>query len=246
MARMTRLSENVVEDGALRDRARVFRERKQAGRVLADLIRELELSSPVVLAIPSGGVPVAIEVAKALGAKLDLMLARKLQIPGNTEAGFGACTTNGPVFLNRELVSALGLSESEIESAEQKTRAELERREQAFTCLRQGFGRQGGSGPLPALSGREVVLVDDGLASGYTMLAAADYAKERKAARVIAAAPTGHLSTVARVARHADYVVCPNIRGGPRFAVAEAYQIWYDLDDREVIEELESFRKFSA
>lgn len=223
--RMTRLPENVIEDPMLRDRELVFRDRRHAGDVLAGLVNTLGLKRPVVLAIPAGGVPVGIEVARALGAELDLIIARKLQIPGNTEAGFGAVAEDGPVFLNDGLVESLGLTRQEIKAAEEKTREELKRRVLVFRAGR----------PMPELHGREVLLVDDGLASGATMIAALAWAKDRGPDQVIVAAPTGHESTALRLSRQASFVVCPNIRGGLSFAVASAYQHWHDLADTEVM-----------
>jgi len=230
---MTRLPENVIEDFSLRDKSQVFHDRDQAGGVLAGHLKELELSGPLVLAIPCGGVPVASRVCVDLGLQFDILLVRKLQIPGNTEAGFGACTTDGPVFLNHDLVESLGLSPAQIQEAEKKTRNELYRREKIF--------REGR--PLPEVNGRDVVLVDDGLASGYTMHAAVGWVKEKKCRTVTVAAPTAHLSTAARLARSSDYLVCPNIRGGFSFAVADAYERWYDLQDDEVLDILRQMEK---
>lgn len=207
----------------------VFADREEAGRVLASHLSGLDLDSPLVLAIPCGGVPVAARVCADIGWEFDLVLVRKLQVPGNTEAGFGACTTEGPVFLNHDLVESIGLSPSQIQEAEEKTRSELRRRELAFRAGR----------ALPEISERHVVLVDDGLASGYTMHAAIAWAKERGCKSVTVCAPTAHLSTAARLARSSDFLVCPNIRGGFSFAVADAYHNWYDLSDDDVLHILE-------
>ncbi len=219
------LPANVMEDPGLRDAAPVFTDRRHAGEALGAMLKYLSLSRPIVLAIPAGGVPVGAEAARALGADLDLIFSRKLQVPGNTESGFGAIAGDGPVFLNDELVEALGLGERVIADAEARTRDELARRERLFRAGR----------PLPALSGREAILVDDGLASGITMTAAAAWARGQKPGRLIIAAPTGHLDTVLRLSRLCDLIVCPNLRAGYSFAVASAYEHWHDLDDAEVM-----------
>ena len=219
------MPESVYERQSLKDRERVFRDRWEAGIELGKLLGELDLKSPVVLAIPSGGVPVGIEVAKMLDTDFGLLFARKLQIPGNTEAGFGACTIEGAVFLNKDLVEHLGLTDDQIEEAEEKTRQNLRHREEKFIK----------GGPRPDTSGRDVVIVDDGLASGYTMMAAIADAKKRGAKRVVVAAPTGSENTVSWLSRHTDMMAVPNIRAGRPFAVASAYELWYDLDDDEII-----------
>jgi len=220
----------VIEDPTLRNRSRVFKDRSHAGRELARWIEGLELKEPLVLAIPSGGVPVGVEIVKALGFEFDLLIARKLQIPGNTEAGFGACVAGGQLFLNEELTDRIRLTDGQINSAEKKTRTELERRNREFR----------GGKPAPEVRARDVVLVDDGLASGYTMIAATAWAREHKAQRIIVAAPTGSFDTVTLMSERADMVVVPNVREGWRFAVAEAYELWCDLADDEVKRRMEA------
>jgi putative phosphoribosyl transferase len=222
--RQPRPGENVIEDPALRDQEYVFQDRRHGGEALAGLLKPLNLPRPFVLAIPAGGVPVGLVVAGALDADLDIVIARKLQIPGNPEAGFGAAVAGGPLFLNDALVERLGLSAAAIARAEAKTRQELTRREALFR------GRR----PPPNFAGADVIIVDDGIASGYTMKAAAVWVKSQDPHRLILAAPTGNLESITNLARGADFLVCPNIRSGPSFAVAEAFRNWYDLGDDEV------------
>jgi putative phosphoribosyl transferase len=222
--RQPRPGENVIEDPKLRDREWVFQDLGDGGRVLAELLRTLELARPFVLAIPSGGVPVGLVVAQTLGADMDIVIARKLQIPGNPEAGFGSTVTDGPLWLNQDLVERLGLGPQAIAAAERKTREELRRREALFR------GRR----PAPQLADLDVIIVDDGIASGFTMKAAAVWAQDQRPHLLILAAPTGHLESVTSLARGADSLVCPNIRANSSFAVANAYRNWYDLGDDEV------------
>ena len=219
----------ITDDPALRERRFVFSDRHDAGQKLGALIRSgPALADPVVLAIPAGGVPVGVEVALALGARFSLAIVRKVQVPGNTEAGFGAVTWDGRVLINERLRASLGLSQAEVGFAVAATRRNVQERLARYTAGR----------PFPALAGTSVILTDDGLASGFTMLAALESIRAMRPARIVVAVPTASASSAALVARQADGLVCPNIRSSARFAVAEAYERWYDLSDREVILEL--------
>jgi predicted phosphoribosyltransferase len=219
----------ITDDPSLRERRFVFSDRHDAGRKLGALIRSRPaLAEPVVLAIPAGGVPVGVEVALALGAPFFLAIVRKVQIPGNTEAGFGAVTWDGRVLINERLLSALGLSKAEVDIAVAAAR----------TNIRERVARYTGGKPFPNLTSGSVILTDDGLASGFTMLAALESIRAMHPARIVVAVPTASASSADLVARQADELVCLNIRSSGRFAVAEAYQRWYDLDDREVVSEL--------
>jgi predicted phosphoribosyltransferase len=216
---------NVVEDRALRNRTFVFRDRIHAGEVLAEKLREtLTERRGLVLGIPAGGVPVASVVANRLGFGLDVAVVRKVQIPWNTEAGFGAVSWDGTVVLNELLVAQLGLDSRAVELGISKTRGIVEERLRRFR----------GNRPPFKVAGESVILVDDGLASGFTMLVAASSVKKLDPGRLVVAVPTGSRSAVELVAPEVDLLVCLNIRSGPVFAVADAYQKWYDLSDEEV------------
>lgn len=219
-------NDRIREDPRLRDRVRVFRDREEAGQLLAPLVSGIpDLTAPVVSAIPAGGVGVGVPLALALRAPLHLAAVRKIQIPWNPEAGFGAVTWDGRVFLNRDLLPHLGLTREEVEDAIARTRAGIRERVEKFTARRKE----------PGFRGRDAVIVDDGLASGYTMLAAADAIRSEAPRRVLVAVPTGSLGAVHRVAARADLVLCANVRTGSSFAVADAYREWHDLTDREVL-----------
>ena len=220
----------IREDRRLRDRIGIFRDREDAGCALAAFVAGIpDLRDPLVSAIPAGGVGVGVPLALALRAPLHLAVVRKVQIPWNPEAGFGAVTWDGRVFLNRDLLPHLGLSRKDVDEAIARTRAGIRERVEKFTGSREG----------PAFRGRDVVLVDDGLASGYTMLAAVDALRSSGPRRVLAAVPTGSEAAVHRVAVSADLVLCANIRTGSSFAVADAYREWHDLTDGEVRELLQ-------
>lgn len=199
----------------------MFRDRREAGRALAGLLRRHEGSDAVILAIPKGGIPVGYEVAKALGCPLDIVLVRKLPVPWEPEAGFGAITEDGAIFLNDPLVSQSGLSPGEIESVAATVRAEVSRRADALR----------GNRPPLSLADRTVFLVDDGLASGYTMLAALASERVRRARRAVVAVPCGSGVAIRRVQGQADdlYVI---VRSDEvPFAVASFYESFPEVPD---------------
>jgi putative phosphoribosyl transferase len=177
------------------------------------------------MAIPSGGVPIGLAISSHLGLPFDLIIIRKIPVPGNTEAGFGAVSLDGDMILNEPMVRMLGLSAEEIETLAMPVRAELILRNRIFREDR----------PWPDLKGKVVILADDGLASGYTMMTAARMVRRRGPERIVVAVPTASLGTVRLVAQDVDMIVCPNIRTGGHFAVAEAYRNWHDLSKEEVV-----------
>ena len=154
----------------------------------------LEYPDPVVVAIPAGGIPVGKGVALALGAPFESAVVRKIQIPGNTEAGFGAVTWDGKVLINERLREALGLSQAEVDAAVALTRKNVQERIARFT----------GGRPFPDLAGKTAILVDDGLASGFTMLAAIQSIRTSGPARIVVAVPTASASSAERVAAEVD------------------------------------------
>jgi len=220
----------LIEKREMRDRYQVFIDRRDAGRYLARELTTYKEADSILLAIPSGGVPVAFEVSKALRIPMEVIVVRKLQIPFNPEAGFGAMGPDGDVILNEGLMAHLNLTEEEVETQARKTMEVIRRREQLFRKGR----------PLPPLNGKNVILVDDGLASGYTMRAAASNVRKMLPEKVVIAVPTGAWRTVDLILPEVDLLVCLNVRTGPSFAVADAYEHWYDLNDREVIALLSS------
>ncbi len=219
----------IIDDPRSGNEADVFSDRHDAGRRLGALIKTLPaIRNPLVLAIPAGGVPIGKEVAAALGAPLSLAIVRKIRIPGSTESGFGAVTWDGQVLINERLRAALGLSAPEVDEAIAATQKNVRERVARFT----------GGRTVPAPAGKTVILTDDGLASGFTMLAAVKSIRLQEPARILVAVPTASASSAEMVSRQVDRLVCLNIRSGRMFAVAEAYEEWYDLDDREVLAEL--------
>jgi len=220
---------NLIEDSAYRDRDSIFKDRLHAGKLLAEKLRPRVANEKVqVLAIPAGGVPVGYALAKRLKIPLDVVIVRKIQIPWNTEAGFGAVTWDGRPILNEPLLAQLGLSAEVVEQCISRTRE----------MVRERNRRLRGGRPFPDLTGRTIILVDDGLASGFSMLAAAESIKTQRPSKMLVAVPTGSAHAIALLAPKVDELICLNVRSGPIFAVADAYENWYDLSDDEVLEYL--------
>jgi putative phosphoribosyl transferase len=215
---------HVVDLPLLRSRTRVFRDRADGGRALAAMLCARRGTSSIVLAIPAGGVPVGAALAGELGLPLDVAGVSKITLPWNTEAGYGAVAFDGSVLLNEALLSQLSLSEEVVQLGIARTRQKVERR---VIELR-------GERPFPDLEATTAVLVDDGLASGFTMRAAVQAVRGVGAAQVLVATPTGHADAVAALAPLTDGLYCANVRSGSRFAVAEAYERWYDVPAAEV------------
>src|SRR6202030_3948244 len=175
-----------------------FQDRAQAGRVLAERLRPRVTGDVVVLGLPRGGVPVAFEVARALDAPLDVFVVRKLGVPGDEELAFGAVATGGTRVLNEQLIESLDIPPEWLEAIDAKERRELERRERAYR----------GERPPPDLAGRTVILVDDGLATGSTMLAAAEAVRVDEPAREVVAVPIAAPAVCWALRAVADEVVC--------------------------------------
>ena len=201
----------------------MFRDRRHAGTLLGERVRLLALSDPVVLGLPRGGVVVAAEVARALGAPLDLLVVRKLGAPGNPELGIGAIAEEGVTVFNEGLIARLRVSPAEIEAVAEREHRELVRRTAAY---------RRGRLPVP-LAGRSVVVVDDGLATGYTARAAVAAARARGAAVVVLAVPVAAPETVAEFSSLVERVVCVEV---PEFlfAVGAAYADFSQTGDEEV------------
>jgi len=201
-----------------------FRDRREAGRRLAERLSGLRASSPLVLGLPRGGVPVASEVAKALRAPLDILVVRKLGVPFQPELGMGAVGEDGVRVLNADVLRQARVTESQLAQVEARERAEVEER----------AARLRGGRPAIPLQARTVVIVDDGLATGGTARAAVRVARERGAARVILAVPVAPPETVAALRRDADDVVAVETPK-PFFAIGGWYSDFSPTSDDEVI-----------
>jgi predicted phosphoribosyltransferase len=207
-----------------------FHDRQDAGRQLADRLGEYANRPDVlVLALPRGGVPVGAEVASRLGAPLDAWLVRKLGVPGYPELAMGAIAAGGIQVLNDDVVESLQITSATVEQVAARERAELDRRAHAFR----------GARPLPAVRGRTVILVDDGLATGSTMEAAVAAVRALEPAAIVIAAPVGAQDTCDRLGHVADRVVCLLTPSLFR-AVGEWYVDFSETTDDEVRRLLET------
>jgi len=221
----------LVELPDLKDRIRVFQDREEAGRVLSGMLTEFRDSDSVVLAIPSGGVPVGLVLAHELHLKLDVAVTSKVTLPWNPEAGYGAVAFDGTVALNQDLITRLGLDEATINQGLAQTQEKVKRR-----ILK--FREQDGELDI---QDKTVILTDDGVASGYTLLAALRALKNQEVKQRIVATPTAHLEALEMLKEDFDAIYCPNVRGGWSFAVAEAYHHWYDVGEDEAVQLLKSY-----
>lgn len=217
-----KLTDRIHHVAKLQDQERVFRDREHAGIMLADVLSEFADTGAVVLGIPSGGIPVAATVADQLNLDLDVAVVSKITLPWNTEAGYGAVAFDGTVKLNDAMVRYSGLSDEVIEEGISSTAEKVTRR----------VNEMRGGRPAPDLTGQTVILIDDGIASGFTMRVAVEAVKNQRADRIIVATPTGEYDSVLEVAEEVDEVYCINIRSRP-FAVAAAYENWRDVPEDE-------------
>jgi putative phosphoribosyl transferase len=220
--------ENVFDLTELRDRIYVFRDRVHAGKTVAGMLEAYANTDALVLGIPAGGLPVAAVIEDALNLPLDVLVVSKITLPWNTEAGYGAVAFDGTVRLNQRLLQGLGLSERDIQQGIQKTSQKVATRVKALR----------GKRPFPDVSNHPVLLVDDGLASGFTMRVGIEALQKAGARQIAVAVPTGHSNSVQMMSDHVEAVYCANIRYGWSFAVADAYERWSDVSDKEIIQML--------
>jgi putative phosphoribosyl transferase len=216
----------IIEAPELRNRIHIFEDRFQAGGLLSDKLKEYRGSKDAyVLAIPAGGVQVAYIISKRLLLPLDLVVTRKIHVPWNKEAGFGAISWSGEVTLNKPLVATLGLTEEDVDRCIREEKKIIKRRMELFR----------GEKPFPSLKNKKAILVDDGLASGFSMLTTVKAIQRIRVKETVVAVPTAPESSIKLLKPHVDKIICLNIRQGPVFAVADAYRLWYDLDDQDVL-----------
>ena len=210
----------------------IFENRHDAGRRLAAELGEYRDQSVVVLAIPNSGVPVALEVAAALRAELDLVICRKVPLLLNPEGSLGAAADDGTVILNEEAVKRIGLSRQKLEDEINKVRAEIKQRSLLYK----------GDRPIIRVSGKTVIIIDDGLASGFTMMTAVESVRHRRPREVIVAVPVASAMAVKRVEKVADRVVTCTTGFMPKFYVSDFYRYWYDLSDDDIVHYLNQWR----
>ncbi len=209
-----------------------FSDRIEAGKKLAIALKDFSSKNGVVLAIPRGGVVVAYEIAKAIGLPLDVIIPRKLGAPGNAELAIGAVAEDGTAILDNELVSYLGVSRSYIQEEIETQKQEIHRR---LTLYRQ-------QSSYPDLKGLDVIVVDDGIATGSTMKAALASVRNRGAASITVAIPVGPPSTIKELEKLADHVVCLYT---PEYfqAIGQFYSDFSQTEDEEVVALLQQIKQ---
>lgn len=203
----------------------LFRDRQEAGRLLAQQLVEMHGKKAIVLGIPRGGIIVARELARALDAELDIVLSHKLRTPGRQELALGSIAEDGKLFLNQALVQELGVGQSYIQREGAQQFAEIKRRSELIRRIR----------PKVPLKGKLVIVTDDGVATGATTQAALWAVRQEKPSRLIAAIPVGAEETIMRLAEDADEMVC--LRVPPYFAAVGQFYVRFDqVEDKEMLE----------
>jgi putative phosphoribosyl transferase len=200
----------------------LFYDRTDAGRRLAKLLKRRIQGPCIVLAIPRGGVVVGYEVAKELGCPLDVVISRKVGAPAQPELAVGAVAEDGVVFVDEEIAGLVGVSRDYVERRAREELREVRRRAEEYR----------GGREMPDLSGKTVILVDDGLATGLTMMAAVHMARNKGAEKVVVAVPVSPPETVAKLRRHADEVICLETPTN-FYAIGQFYDRFDQLTDEE-------------
>ena len=213
----------------------LFFDRYDAGKKLAVELKKYAGSDAVIMAIPRGGVAVASPISRELHLPLDVLIVRKIPIPGNPEMGMGAITSDGSVLLDEPLLRELGITAQRAERIAASVKLEMQRRVHLYR----------GDKPYPDLSNRTVILVDDGLATGFTMLAAIKSMKGKKVSRLVIAVPVSSFQAFSVVSRQADEFITLAIQEAPEFAVASFYREWSDMSDEEVLDLLSKNKDFN-
>lgn len=224
----------MLEPRNSRHRAR-FRDRPDAGRKLAAMLEEFRGASPVVVALPRGGVPVGFEVARALGATLDILVVRKLGVPWNPELGAGAVAEGGYLYVSRDVVASAGVTEGELAAVTAEQRREVEARVHRFRA---------GRAPVD-LRDRTVILVDDGIATGGTVMVALQAIRAARPRKIVLAVPVASAEILEALAPHVDRIVCPLVPTDLR-AIGLWYEDFDQVPDEEVTRLLERSHRDAA
>lgn len=226
------MTSNIIDLPEMREQTHVFQDRTHAGQVLARMLAADDKQAGIILAVPAGGVPIGVVMAEKTGLDFDVAVVSKITLPWNTEAGYGAVAFDGTVKLNKDLVRRVNLTAEDVKKGIEKTTAKVARR------VKKLRGRK----LFPDFGNRSAILVDDGLASGFTMRVAVAALRNAGAGRIVVAVPTGHRRSAEMIAREVEKLYCANIRGGLSYAVASAYRHWSDVAEEDVVKILEQLK----
>ena len=226
-----------------------YESRIRAGMFLAEFIKKKDFilyeqivensKEFICFAIPNGGVPVVEGFCSVFKIHYDILIVRKIKIPFNTEAGFGAVSTDGTVLFNEPLLHQLNLSETAIKESIALTKKEIQERIKYYnkkSDLLHYYTKK--------IQSKNIILVDDGLASGFTMLAGIKMIQKYKPSKIYIMVPTAPMRTIKRIEHEVNGIFCPNIRNTLWFAVADAYKNWYDVPETEVLEILKKSKYY--
>ena len=213
-------------------RQAIFENRYDAGVNLAAKLEEYSNQSVIVFAIPTGGIPVGMQGAQALNAELDLVISRKIPIPLRPEGGFGAVADDGTTIYNEPVLKHINLTEQQINYQVNLVRSNIQQRSIFYR----------GNKPLSLISGKTIILVDDGLASGYTMMAAVESLRRRRPKQIIVAVPAAPAAAVINVEKTADKVVTVETAYTPKFYVSDYYKYWNVLSDQEGLKAFDDWK----
>jgi putative phosphoribosyl transferase len=215
----------------INEQREIFRDRTNAGQQLTDHLKQYKGKNAIVFAIPRGGIPLAMEAAARLSAPLGILVVRKIPIPDEPEASDRAITEDGTIVLNESRVKYLQLSKQDVERQATVVRSEIMLRSMLY---RQKLGPS-------RVKGKIAIVIDDGLASGYTMIAAINSLKQRKASHVIVAVPVASGNAFDLVKPQVDDIIAARISRTGWFAVASYYQNWNDFTDEDVVNYLDNW-----
>lgn len=224
----------IVENKLLHNKYRIFESREKAGKQLVELI-ENECFDVIVI-IPNGGMPVGLGLLKNLSREIlaiDLLIVKKIHVPWTTEAGMGAITPDGKIFLNDRITSQLSIDDLQLQKQIDLARERIVKIKEKFDLK-----------PFNDYIDKDVLIVDDGIASGFSMIAGANWLKTKGVRKILIGSPTAPLSSLKILEKYVDTIFCLNIREGYSFAVADAYKKWYDLTNEEAKKYLEMIQNY--
>lgn len=213
------------------DNLRGYKSREEAGKVLATELSKLKLRNPYLIAIPRGGIQTAEAIADKLKIPINPIIVKKLPVPGSPETGFGAITADGSRVMNEEITSYLGLSQAEIDFISNNVIQEIHHRVEVYGNIKP-----------EDVKGSDAIVVDDGIATGYSIIAALNSVRDMNPGSLTAAVPVSSESAFGKVSLYADRVICPIIDRTYFFAVGNYYQEWYDLSEDQIKSILKKYR----